>query len=550
MKKILLTVLISIASLVTNAQNIETKIDQLFSDWNQENHPGGVVSIMKKGEVIFSKAYGLANIKYKIPNTTETVFNIGSVSKQFTAMGIVLLNLEGKLSIDDDIRKYLPELYDFEKKITIRHLLHHTSGFRSTPELFGLAGWRDGDPITTEDDYRYFSKQTSLNFEPGTQFMYTNSGYVLLAKIIEKVTKQPFSSWMYDSVFLPLQMGSTFVDETNSNTLAQIATPYNQYEPDQFTIGENTSLDIGASNIYTTANDLTIWMKNFQTPTKGWKPAFDMLQTVDLLNNGSTNNYAFGVFLDDFLGNKRIQHAGGIPGFLSNTAHYPDEDLTIVLLSNFISFISPEDNYMMLSQLLLKDKTPKTEAPQPTQGIALDSELAKKLAGDYWNDKENYPRRIYAENDTLWYLRDNGMQSYLIQVKENQFVIGGIKTVVNIVFEEGEKNKMIITDGNSLPQILEEYDSLPLTTSEKEEYTGQFYSHELETTYTISLINGQLMGYHSRHGEFPIGVLKRDVTDWSGMAIVRYTRDEKGRTNGIYVDMNRVENVWFQKNEN
>tara|TARA_R110001599_G_scaffold53656_1_gene149618 strand:- start:9056 stop:10702 length:1647 start_codon:yes stop_codon:yes gene_type:complete len=547
MKKILLIALLLNASLVINAQNINAKIDQVFSDWNQKNHPGGVVSIMKKGEVVFSKAYGLANIKYKIPNTTETVFNIGSVSKQFTAMGIVLLNLEGKLSIDDDFRKYLPELYDFDNKITIRHLLHHTSGFRSTPELFGLAGWRDGDPITTEDDYRYFSKQTSLNFEPGTQFMYTNSGYVLLAKIIEQVTQQPFSLWMHDNVFLPLKMASTFVDETNSNTLAQIATPYNQYEPGPFTIGENTSLDIGASNIYTTANDLTIWMKNFRTPTKGWKLAFDMLQTVDVLNNGSANNYAFGVFLDNFLGNRRIQHSGGVPGFLSNTAYYPDEDLTIVLLSNFISFISPEDKYIMLSQLLLKDKTPKTEAPQPIKGIAFDSELAKKIAGDYWNDKENYPRRVYAKNDTLWYLRDNGVQSPLIQVKAHQFIIGGIETVVSVEFEEGEKNKMIITDGNSLPQILEEYDSSPLTTIEKEAYTGQFYSPELETTYTISLINDQLMGYHSRHGEFPIGVLKKDVTDWSGMAIVKYTRDEKGETNGIYVDMNRVENVWFQK---
>ena len=546
MNKLLLATSFLYLSLFCNAQNMEKDIDEIFIEWNNENHPGGVISILKKGEVVFSKAYGKANIKYNVPITKETIFNIGSVSKQFTAMGIVLLNLEGKLSINDDIRKHLPELYDFDKKITIRHLLHHTSGFRSTPELFGLAGWRDGDPITTEDDYRYFCKQTSLNFEPGTQFMYSNSGYVLLAKIIEQVTKQSYNSWMNDNVFLPLKMVSTFVDETNSNTLAEIATPYNQFETDQFTIGANTSLDIGASNIYTTANDLTIWMKNFRTPTKGWKQAFDMLQTVDLLNNGSANNYAFGVILDDLFGNRRIQHTGGVPGFLSYAADYPDEDLTIVLLTNFISY-SLENKYIMLSQLFLKDKTLKIEEQQPIQEIAFDSELAIKLAGDYWNEKENYPRRIYAKRDTLWYLRDNGVQSPLIQVREHQFIIGGIETVVSVEFEEGEKNKMIITDGNSLPKILEEYDSSPLTTIEKEEYTGQFYSPELETTYTISLINDQLIGYHSRHGEFPIRLIKKDVTDWSGMAIVKYTRNEKGATNGFYVNMNRVENVWFQK---
>jgi hypothetical protein len=252
------------------------------------------------------------------------------------------------------------------------------------------------------------------------------------------------------------------------------------------------------------------------------------------------------VFLDDFLGNRRIQHTGGVPGFLSYAAYYPDEDLTIVLLTNFISY-SLESKYTMLSQLFLKDNTPKIEEPQPSQGIAFDSELAKKIAGDYWNEKENYPCRIYAKHDTLWYLRDNGGQSPLIQVREHQFIIGGIKTVVSVEFEEGEKNKMIITDGNSLPQILEEYDSSPLITIEKEEYTGRFYSPELETTYTISLINDQLIGYHNRHGEFPIGILKRDITDWAGMAIVKYKRNKKGEIIGLYVDMNRVENVWFEK---
>jgi len=178
MKKIILLILLLSPSVYTSAQNFNAKIDLLFNEWNQPNHPGGVVSIMKKNEILFSKAYGLANIQYNVRNTTETIFNIGSVSKQFTAMGIVLLHLDDKLSIDDDIRKYLPELDDFGKKITIRHLLHHTSGIRSSPELFGLAGWRDGDAITTEDAYRYLCKQKDLNFEPGKEFMYSNSGYI------------------------------------------------------------------------------------------------------------------------------------------------------------------------------------------------------------------------------------------------------------------------------------------------------------------------------------------------------------------------------------
>ncbi len=548
MKKLLLTIVIIQTSLYCFSQNVGKDIDKIFTEWNNENHPGGVISILKKDKIIFSEAYGLANIKYQIPNTTETIFNIASVSKQFTAMAIIVLHLEGKLSIDDDIRKHLPQLFEFENIITIRHLLHHTSGFRSTPELFGLAGWRDGDAITTEDDFRYFYKQTGLNFEPGSQFMYTNSGYVLLAKIVEKVTEQTFNTWMAEHIFTPLNLTSTFVDETNSNTLPKIATPYNEFKPNHFAIGENTSLDIGASNIYTTANDLTHWMKNFDSPTPGWEKAFSMIQTTDTLTNGQLNTYAFGVMIDEFYGNKRIQHTGGIPGFLSYAAYYPNEELTIVLLTNFISY-EVNDKYLQLSQLFLKNKTPKPAKEKRPTGISLDLVAANNFSGSYWNTEENYAREIYVASDTLWYMRANGMKSHLIQTGENDFILGGINAIVRVQFYTGEKNKMIVTDGNNPAQLFEEYDSTPLTPSEKEAYTGSFYSPELETTYLIALIGEQLIGYHSRHGEFSIGILKRDITDWAGMAIVKYKRNEKGEIIGLYVGINRVENVWFIKND-
>lgn len=546
MKKLLIVTALILPSLFNNAQNIEKDIDNILTEWNNENHPGGVISIHKKDRVVFSKAYGLANIKYNIPNSTETIFNIGSVSKQFTAMAIVLLHLEGKLSIDDDIRKYLPQLYDFENTITIRQLLHHTSGFRSTPELFALAGWRDGDAITTEDDFRYFYKQTGLNFEPNSQFMYSNSNYVLLAKIVAEVTKENFNTWMTKHLFTPLNLNSTFVDETNSNTLPKVATPYHEFEPNHFTRGENISLDIGASNIYTTANDLMNWMNNFNHPTPGWEKAFSMLQTTDTLNNGQLNNYAFGVVMDDFYGNKRVQHTGGTPGFLSFTAYYPNEELTMVLLTNLSSY-EVNNKYIQLSQLFLKNKTPKPEKRKSPTPIPFDLEIAKNFSGDYWNVDGNYSRKIYVQNDTLWYMRTNGMKSPLIQTGKNRFMMGGIKALVGVEFEAGEKNKMTVTDGNNPAQFFEEYDNTALSITEKETYTGLFYSAELETTYRIMLIDGQLIGYHSRHGEFPIRILKRDITDWSGMAIVKYQRNSDGEIIGFYIDMNRVENVWFEK---
>jgi CubicO group peptidase (beta-lactamase class C family) len=189
-----------------------TQIDSLFTPWNTANHPGGTVLISIKGETVFSKAYGLASLEYNIPNTLNTRFNIGSLSKQFTAMGIVLLEEQNKLSFDDDIRKYIPELAPYDKTITIRHLLHHTSGIRDIHGLLGLAGWRPADLETNEDVYRVFKNQKDLNFNPGDELSYSNTGYIFLARIIEKVSGLTFEQWMKQNIFDPLGMKNTYVE--------------------------------------------------------------------------------------------------------------------------------------------------------------------------------------------------------------------------------------------------------------------------------------------------------------------------------------------------
>lgn len=544
MRKSIVVVLVLSMSHLVFAQNIEKKINKVFEAWNQNNHPGGVVSILSKDNPPVTLAYGLSNIKYEIPHTAESVFNIGSVSKQFTAMGIILLHTEGKLNFDDDIRAYLPELNEFETTITLRHLLHHTSGIRSTPELFGLAGWRDGDAITTDDDYRYLCKQKDLNFEPGSQFMYSNSNYVLLAKIIEKVAVQNFNDWMKENIFIPLGMNNTFVDEVNSNTNPKVATPYNEFEENVFTYGENISLDIGASNVYSTATDMTRWMKNFTTPTNGWAEAFSLMQTVDSLSNGDDNDYAFGVMVEEFYGNSRIQHMGAVPGFLSYAMYYPQEELTIVLLANFVSH-AVEDKFQELTQLFIKNKSVDLQKKEAVSLIEMDVVNAKNVVGDYWNVKENYERTIYFDQDTLWYQRTNGTKSPLLQTGVDEFVIGGINAEVLAKFNLD--NEMTVTETGKPLQTFEKYTNTAITEDELLQYVGAFYSEELETTYKINLLNGQLMGYHTRHGEFPIERLKKDVLDWSGFAISKIKRDDLNMVIGFYVSLNRVENVWFGK---
>ena len=274
-----------------NEEKIE-QIDNLFTPWNTANHPGGTVLISQKGETIFSKAYGLASLEYNIPNTHNTRFNIGSLSKQFTAMGIVLLEEQNKLSIDDDIRKYIPELAPYDKTITIRHLLHHTSGIRDLHGLLGLAGWRPTDLETNADVYRIFKNQKDLNFNPGDELSYSNTGYIFLAKIIEKVSGLTFEKWMEQNIFDPLEMKNTYVEAQHDSIVADNATSY--YLRDEFKRAIEYWGYFGPGNMHSTAEDLNIWLQNFSTPTKEWESAFNKLLTKSPLNNGFKTSFGFG----------------------------------------------------------------------------------------------------------------------------------------------------------------------------------------------------------------------------------------------------------------
>lgn len=529
-----------------SAQNIK-EIDRIFQDWNQKNHPGGVVMVTKGNEPIFKKSFGFANMQYNVSNDLETAFNIASVSKQFTGLGIALLVEQGKISADDNIKMHLPELPDFGDRIKIRHLLHHTSGLRSTPELFGIAGWREGDAIYTEDVYNYLCKQKDLNFEPGEEFMYSNSNYVLLALIIQKVSGEEFSSWMNSNVFMPLNMKSTYVDALNEKTAGNTSTPYFEKEENVFICAENTGLEIGASNVYSTAPDLQKWLNQLKSPDKKWASAIDFMLTTKALNSGTPNEYANGLFVDTYKGNKRIYHEGGILGYVSFCMYFPDEQLSVIVLCNYLDYRAHQRVDGLLS-LLLEDKTVKNQASEEIAVTPLHEDLAKSVCGSYWNWNDSYLRTVQMESDTLWYVRTNGAKSPLFQIEDSTFVIGGIKAVVKVRFGNKDgKLVMHVQDGDKPEQHLEYFDNTAPTAEELTSYCGSFYSAELETTYSIQAANGGIIGYHSRHGSFEIQSIGKDFVNWSGFANAKYVYDEKGHVLGFHLTTTRIRNILFAK---
>lgn len=528
----------------------QQKIDSLFTKWNIPNHPGGTVGIMQNGKTVFSKAYGLASLEYLVPNTPQTLFNVASVSKQFTAMGIVLLHLQGKVSLDADIRTYLPELPEFEAPVTLRHMLHHTSGLRSIHGLLELAGWRADDARNNKDLFRFMKQQQDLNFKPGSEYLYCNTGYMFMADIIEKVTGEKFAAWMKKSVFEPLGMPSTYVEDKYDRVVPNNATSY--YPTRE---GFDRAVEywgyVGSGNIHSNTQDLLSWLKNFHDPQPGWEKAFTTLLTLDKLNNGEDNNYAFGLSLSEFNNVRRIDHSGAIGGYRSFACTYPEQQLSIVVLTNF-SNANPAQKSDEISNILLPPakKTASPKVAVKTKKVRLSKKQLKSYEASYWNEEGNYARKIYVKNDTLRYFRTEDSESALIPLGNDEFRMADVPNDVKVSFNTDKNGlkTMMVTIDNGKPILSAVFEPVDPSKADLSDYTGAFYSPELETTYTISAADGKLSAHHARHGDFGMKILKKDVLEgeWP-FNLVKFRRDNAGKVSSILVTNGRVRNAWFEK---
>lgn len=523
------------------------KIDSIFNSWTETNHPGGAIGIMQNGEVIYSKAFGLASLEYQVPNTMETIFNVGSVSKQFTAMGIVLLQEKGLLSVDDDIRKHLPDMPDFGHTITIRHMLHHTSGMRSLHAMLGLAGWRDDDSRTNEDLYRFMLNQKELNFIPGDEYLYCNTGYMLMVNIIENVTKEKFPQWMKTNVFEPLGMSNTYVEDRYDRIVPNNATSYYGAKGDFFRAVEYWGY-VGSGNVHSTTNDLLNWLQNFSTPSTNWSSAFEMLKTTDELNDGSENNYAFGVSLDEFKGYIRVQHGGAIGGFRAYASTYPEEQLSIAVLTNFSSS-NPGSIERNIAGILLKDNSntiPEITKPEISKTVI--SFPLEQLTGKY-EIQSGVIANITIENDSLHVLQEWNNSEYNIYKTEGNTYQIPKEANIQFTFSELKDNatQLLSINQNGRKTDAKRYVEKDLSSISLNDYVGRFYSPELESTLDINLKEDQLIGHHVRHGDFPMKLLSTDVLEIPGFASIDVVRDAENVITGIRISNGRARNVLFEK---
>lgn len=391
MKKIILLLSLFTASFAFKAQTDQlhaNRVDSLLEVYTKKNMFCGSISIYKNGESLLSKGYGMANYSYNVPNTTQTKFKLASVSKQFTAMAIMILQEQNKLSTDDRLTKYISD-YPNGDKITIHHLLTHTSGvynFTDDEHYDSIMVY----PHTLEKTISYF-KNKKLDFEPGEKFSYSNSGYILLSYIIEKVSGQSFAEFIETQIFHPLGMKNSGVFK-GDGVITNLANGYRYGDKGI----ENApyidmSIPSGAGGLYSTVEDLQIWDKALKGESLVKKATLEKIFTP------FKDNYAYGWFVDDYYGHSMVSHNGGIEGFSTTINRFPKDELCIVILKNFDTPTAFSANRVVKAVMLDQ----KYELPIDRVAAKIDKVIGAKLCGQY-ELEPGFIMTINLENDRMF----------------------------------------------------------------------------------------------------------------------------------------------------
>ena len=531
-------------------------VDPLFAPWNAPGQPGAAVAVIKDNRVIFKKGYGIANLEYDIPITPSTVFHVASISKQFTAFSILLLADAGKLSLDDDIREYVHEVPGFSETITLRHLLYHTSGLRDQWGLLTLGGWRQDDVVTRHQIMTLLSWQKELNFKPGAEFLYCNTGYTLLAEVVSRVSGLSFPEFTRRYIFEPLGMTCTFFSEDHELVIPGRSYSYHKQNGDYRKSVQNYCYS-GATNLYTNLEDMTRWVINFQDPQVGHEGIFRDMNQPGTLANGETLRYGMGQFINRYRGRRLINHGGSDAGYRAFLGRFTDQALSVIILSNDGSMSAGLMGLRLADLLIDPSPGPVESTVYLDDAFVLNRSLLptpqqlNEYCGNYWNELYGFSRRVYLEDNVLYYDWGNGKKTALFPLLENEFIMTESLSKVMVRFEEGasglEIMKVVAEDNDTV--YFERYTPVHYTPDQLSRFTGTFFSPELATWYQFHVKDGKLTAFHRRLGEIELEPVRYDLFKGKFWFFnkVRFLWDSEGNIKGFNVSSERVRDLWFEK---
>ncbi len=386
-----------------NGDQKSSAVDEVFADLTKTGSPGCALGVYRDGQMLYEKGYGLANIEENVPITPKSVFDIGSTSKQFTASSILLLEKQGKLSVNDDVRKYVPELPDYGQRVTILHLLNHTSGLRDYLVLFEMAGINIDSVTTGDDALTLIARQKALNFAPGSEYLYSNSGFFLLSVIVQRVSGKSLKEFAADNIFTSLGMTHTQFRDQHRALIADRAMAYDPNEKkDGYVMNVSYFEQIGDGAVHTSVEDLLKWDENFYSAQIGGRDFLTEIQERGKLSNGKTISYAKGLMVTEYRGLKAVRHGGSWGGYRAELLRFPEQHFSVACLCN-VGNANPSRRANLVADVylgsLMKAKTEKKDEDEEGKKAAVSAtqptaEQLKAYSGEYWSEELGVAYRI------------------------------------------------------------------------------------------------------------------------------------------------------------
>jgi CubicO group peptidase (beta-lactamase class C family) len=522
------------------AEVSEQSVDRIFAAYDKPGSPGCALGVIRDGNVIYRKGYGTASLELGVPLSPQSVFYMGSVSKQFTAASVVLASEQGFLSLDDDVRKYIPELPDYGHAITLRQMLHHTSGLRDFLTLLYLSG-RDAADLHSEDEMiGLITRQKGLNNVPGDEFIYSNTNYFLLGEVVKRATKKSLAEFAAENIFQPLGMVHTRFYDNHTFVVPSRIPAYAPGNNGGFLVYWSTNFDlIGAGGLMSSVDDLFLWDRNFYKNRLGKGTLLKEMQTRGVLNNGKQIGYALGLELGTYRGLPIVEHDGALFGYRTGILRFPEQRFTVVCLCN-LSSATVTNLAREVADVYLK-KSLQTEsggALRPQSGAAFP--VPSRFAGRYVDPRKHFVYSFTASGDKLM-----AWGADLRRVGPNQFRDLGTGT---ITFDDsdGAMKATLEMDGETFfaGKRIEE---LPLGNAGLATYAGRFRSTELNATYNLSVDKGSLVLRNNGDRALKLTPIARDEFESEELGTIVFHRDTQHSISGLSVFTVNARDVSFEK---
>ena len=523
--------------------SLRPRVDAVFSRWDRTDSPGCALGISQQGRPVYTRGYGMADLQHALAITPASIFHVASISKQFAAMSVALLAADGRLSLDDDVRRHVPEVPDYGVRITIRQLIHHTSGLRDQWQLLGYAGWRFPEDLITERDVLgIVSRQKGLNFRPGDEWVYSNTGYTLLAVIVKRVSGKSLREFAQERIFEPLGMRDTHFHDDHTMIVRGRTSAYEPRTGGGWRISIPVFDTYGATSLFTTVGDLLTWMANLDTPKVGTAALVSAAQASAVLNDGTPTGYGHGLAVGTYRGLTAIGHGGADAGYRAQVERYPQRGIAIAVLCN-MSIANPNGLLRNVADVLLGSSA-------PPQAVAIDtvprpaSLGAKQRWVGTWRDTVTQAViRIRLSGDTL--LLGDGRR--LVTTSDTSARIAGTGGALAIRLAGGVPTALVTLPRATREAVFRREAPFAPDRAALAALTGDYYSDELDVRYTVTLGDSGLVVANRKLQDQRLTPASRDAFTMGFGTFVQFTRDRAGRVGGFTISDGRVRGVVFAR---